>query len=318
MRILSYAVFAVLQIALLPVLIPAWIFAAYKQIVGSRRLGVSQTGVKILSGRWVMHVFGIREDEAAGRLQAALPNCSHRAIALFIFPLWVQYKLSGHPLAFGVPEEGEEKINDLVTARTLHIDRMIRSESEGLQQLVLLGAGYDTRAYGPLDGEALAIFELDRAQTQRVKVEALRSAGIDTTHVTFVPVDFETERFMDRLLEAGFDVEKKSLFLWEGVTLYLSQEDVRETLRQLRAHAPAGTSLIVDFYGEPMARTAQDPVRAKALELTGESFAFILDFQPDPRKVVEDFVTGEGLTVKEVRFQGPHGDPYGAVAHLSW
>ena len=229
MRILSYVVLGVLQIALLPLAIPALLVAGYKQIIVSKRLGASQTGIKVLNGRWMMHRVGIREDAAAGSLQGALPNTSSAALWVALFPLWVQARLGGRPVFPRVPREGHETLADVVTARTLHIDRMIERALPGLEQLVVLGAGYDTRAYGSLKREGLRFFELDRPATQLVKVEALRRAGIDASHVTFVSADLERDRLSDVLLAAGYEPSKRTLFLWEGVTIYLSEGDVLAT-----------------------------------------------------------------------------------------
>jgi methyltransferase (TIGR00027 family) len=91
------------------------------------------------------------------------------------------------------------------------------------------------------------VFEVDSSQTQIVKRETLKKAGIDSSGVTFVPADFENEDWLACLTAAGFDRGKRSLFLWEGVTMYLDREAVEDTLRKIAstAHgsimpAPAG------------------------------------------------------------------------------
>jgi methyltransferase (TIGR00027 family) len=320
MRILSFVAMAVLQLALLPLAIPAYMIAAYKQVFVSKRLGVSGTGIEIANGRWMMHWFGLREDEAAGPLLAALPNCSFHSMRLILFPLWLHYKISGHRLFPRVPPEGRETIGDLVAVRTVHIDRMIRERLDEVRQIVLLGAGYDTRALGLLREGPVEVFELDRPKTQRLKVAALREAGLEADNVRFIEVDFGREDPWGRLRSAGFDPSAPTLFLWEGVTLYLSEEDVRAVLREVRSHAPTGSSLVADFYGEPMAKAVESPMRAKALEFTGESFDFILPLEPDPESAIRAFVGDHGLTVAEVRSLGTlrKDGAYSAVAHLRW
>jgi O-methyltransferase involved in polyketide biosynthesis len=74
-----------------------------------------------------------------------------------------------------------------------------------MEQFVLLGAGYDTRAYGQLKKRGLALFELDQATTQKLKVASLHRVGIDSAHVTFVQVDFSQESAFDKLRASGYD-----------------------------------------------------------------------------------------------------------------
>ena len=190
MLILSFLVFVPLQIASLPLAVLGFIIVAYRQVVVSKRLGVSQSGIEVLNGRWTMHVFGMRHDVATARLAAALPNTSTLGLWLVLFPLWVKYKIGGVNFAYPrVASEGSEDARDLVTSRTLYVDRIVRRVIGDVDQFVVLGAGYDTRAYGETRREGLVSFELDQDSTQRLKVASLEAAGIDAAHVTFVPVE---------------------------------------------------------------------------------------------------------------------------------
>ena len=194
MRPLSFVVFLVFQIAFLPLAVVGFVIVAYKQMVVSKRLGVSQTMVKVLNARWTMHVFDMRRDVEAARLADSVPNTSTFGLWLIFVPLWVMYKLSGAYFGYPrVPDEGREGLGDFLIARTLYIDRIIRRAVGDMDQFVLLGAGYDTRAYGEPKQDGLAIFELDRARTQELKVASLGKAGIDAARVTFVPVDFSRD-----------------------------------------------------------------------------------------------------------------------------
>lgn len=67
---------------------------------------------------------------------------------------------------------------------------------------------------------------------------------LGAAHVTFVPVDFIRDDAFEKLRTAGYDPTKKTLFLWEGVTFYLAEEDVRRTLRDIRKHAASGSVVI--------------------------------------------------------------------------
>ena len=302
MRLFSLLVFVVLQIALLPLTVLGAAFVAYKQIFVSKRMGVSQTGIEILNGRWTMHIFGMRHDTPTAKLAAALPNTSTVGLWISLFPLWVKYKLSGTYFLYPrVAQEGAEDLRDLVTARTLYFDRIIQRVVHDVDQCVVLGAGYDTRAYGALRRDGLTFFELDQANTQALKIASLRDARIDSDHVSFVAVDFEKEDVFEKLVAAGYDPSKKTLFLWEGVTLYLAEEDVRGMLRDIRSYAGPGSVVVADVYGERMLQWVTPRAR-KVLEYTNETLGFTLPFATDAPQILRGFLESEGMTQGETYF----------------
>jgi methyltransferase (TIGR00027 family) len=173
-----------------------------------------------------------------------------------------------------------------------------------VEQFVLLGAGFDTRPYGTLERQGLAFFELDQPTTQELKIEGLLAAGIDTSHVTFVEVDFSEESVFQKLRANGYDPSKKTLFLWEGVTLYLDEVDVRKTLQDIRGHTAAGSVVVADFYGERMIRAGSGSVGRKALEYSNEGFGFGLPFATDFKDSLRDFLDSEGVKQGESYFMG--------------
>jgi methyltransferase (TIGR00027 family) len=306
MGVLSFVVFIPLQILFIPLAVLGSAIVAYKQIAVSKRLRVSQTGIEVLNGRWAMHVFGMREDVATARLANVLPNTSTFGLWLALIPLWVKYKLSGSYFGYPrVPQEGAEGISDFVVARTLYFDRIIQRVVGDVEQFVLLGAGYDTRVYGQLKREGVACFELDQAQTQRLKISCLSKGCIDADHVIFVEVDFAQEDAFERLEAAGYDPSKKTLFLWEGVTLYLSEQDVRKTLRDVRDHSGAGSVLVADIYGDRFIQmVARGAMAKKTLEFTDEGLIFGLPFEADHVQSLGRLLESEGLTQGETYFMG--------------
>jgi methyltransferase (TIGR00027 family) len=305
MKILALLVFIPLQIVFIPLAIVGVLIGTYRQLYRSKRLGVSSTGVEVLHGRWTMHAFGIREDEPTSRLTSALPNASSFGLWLALFPLWVAHKLAGTNFLYPrVPTEGNEAMADFVVARTLYFDRIIERVLPDVEQFVALGAGYDTRAYGGLKREGLRFFELDQSVTQKLKIEGLARAGIESDHVTFVEVDFKRDDAFEKLGDAGYDPTKKSLFLWEGVTLYLTEEDVRRTLSDIRTHAAAGSTLVADIYGARFLDLATRRGARKTLEYTNEAVTFGLSFETDFEAELETFVGEQGLTVGDAVFIG--------------
>ena len=305
MSILSFLIFILLQIAFLPLAIAGFLIVAYKQMVVSKKLGVSQTAIEVLNGRWTMHVFDIRKDQTTAQLANTIPNTSTFGLWLVLFPLWVKYKLSGKLFGYPrVPEEGTEGIRDIVVARTLYFDRIIERTVSDVEQFVLLGSGFDTRPYGTLKKEGLTFFELDQATTQKLKIESLLAAGVDISHVTFVEVDFSKESNFQKLVESGYDPSKKTLFLWEGVTLYLGEADVRKTLQDIRGHAAPGSTIVADIYGERMIRLGTSAAGKRALEYTNEGFGFGLPFASNFENSLKDFLDSENLKQGESYFMG--------------
>jgi len=318
-NVLSFLVFIPLQLVALPLAAIGVAIVTYRQVLVSRRLGVSSTGIEIIGGRWTMHVFGLRHDPPTARLIKALPNASPVGLWLVLFPLWLKYKLCGrHFLYPRVPRPGDETIADLVVARTVYFDEMLERLAPEMEQLVVLGAGYDTRAYGTLKREGLRWFELDQIETQRVKTAALERAGVDARHVTFVTVDFRREDTFEQLLSAGYDPGKKTLFRWEGVTLYLSETEVRRTLGDVRSNAATGSALVADIYAQRFVEFASKGINRKTLEYTDEAISFGLPFETSHAEVFARFVTATGLRLGATQFLGTNHEkgPYQVVAEL--
>lgn len=137
---------------------------------------------------------------------------------------------------------------EFLIARTAFFDALFeRALREGTPQAVFLGAGYDTRPYRFKDLiEESRIFELDARPTQQRKLEILKANGISIPpELAFVPINFNTENFMENLAEAGFDRGRRTLFIWEGVSYYLPEEVVDETLILIRS-CP-GSSVAFDY-----------------------------------------------------------------------
>ena len=188
-KALALLVFIPLQLLFVPLAIVGLALATYKQLLISKRLGVSQTGIDVMSGRWTMHEFGMREDEATVRMASVLPNYSPLGMWMVLFPLWVYSRIAGENSIY--PRQvapGQEDIRDLVTARTRYFDAIIDRRMPEVEQFVVMGAGYDTRCYGGLRAGPQRFFEADAEVTQQVKTAALADAGLETTGVTFVTV----------------------------------------------------------------------------------------------------------------------------------
>jgi methyltransferase (TIGR00027 family) len=129
-------------------------------------------------------------------------------------------------------------------------DALERAFQAGVEQYVILGAGFDTFAFRHPDWlERLNVFEVDHPNTQAQKKQRILSTGWEipaTLH--FVPVDFAKERLSDSLLRASYDPRKATFFSWLGVTFYLEKADVLATLRSVAGLAPKGSQIVFDYF----------------------------------------------------------------------
>lgn len=143
-------------------------------------------------------------------------------------------------------------IRNSIIARIRYFDDLIRkSIDEGLEQLVILGAGYDTRAYRieGLQKGKIKVFEIDHPGTQNFKIQKIRQLfGSIPQNVVHVPIDFEIEALAQKLFESGYDPSKKTLFVMEGLIMYIPPNAVDETLSFMVENSRAGSALIFDYY----------------------------------------------------------------------
>lgn len=146
-------------------------------------------------------------------------------------------------------------LGNSIRARVRYFDDFVRATiNEGLRQLVILGAGYDTRAYRieGLKGK-VRVFEVDHPDTQSVKIEKVKEIfGFLPGHVIYVPVDFETDNFGERLVAQGYDRSLKTLFLLEGLIMYIPPEAVDETLSFVVKNSGKGSAILFDYYPESL------------------------------------------------------------------
>lgn len=154
-----------------------------------------------------------------------------------------------------------------VPLRTAAIDDVLRGAVRAsIRQVVLLGAGLDARAWRLPELDALTVYEVDHPATQahkRARVAAFASAGRLGTPpgLRYCALDFETERLVDVLPEAGFDATAPSVWVWEGVTMYLRPAGFRASLDAIGELTAPGSRLALTYIPR---RYAALPLRALA------------------------------------------------------
>ena len=132
--------------------------------------------------------------------------------------------------------------------RTRYIDDVLNNAiKEGIETIVNLGAGVDTRAFRIPGIENIKYFELDFPELQKVKRAYIdKYTGGLPPNVSLVPIDFNSQDLGEELKKAGYALSSKTLFIWEGVTQYISKEAVDNTLKYV-AQAAAGSRIVFTY-----------------------------------------------------------------------
>ncbi len=209
-------------------------------------------------------------------------------------------------------------LGNSIRARVRYFDDFVKTSiKEGLDQLVILGAGYDTRAYRIEGLNKIRVFEVDHPVTQAVKTKkVIQIFGHLPEHVVYIPVDFESEALGQRLLENGYDKSQKTLFIMEGLVMYLPPRAVDEALSFMARTSGKGSSVIFDYYLRSLVDGTSELEAAKNIrnfvDQQGEPLQFGIE-----EGTVEAFLAKRGFSrirnvtsenYKKLYFQGVNKD----------
>ena len=185
------------------------------------------------------------------------------------------------------------------TARVKHIDAVLQAElREGLDQLVILGAGYDSRPYRFAEAlRDVRAFEVDLAPMSAIKRRKMaRLLSSPPPHVTYVEADLLDADLEERLTRHGYDIHAATLLILSGVAPYLGDAAVAELFAFVGRHSSPGSSIVFDYVfremveGDDSAHGARQ-IR-KRLEELGEPLRFGI-----PAGGAQPFVERFGLTL---------------------
>lgn len=179
--------------------------------------------------------------------------------------------------------------------------RALEDTKDPIRQVVLLGAGYDTRAYrfaAALRGRP--VFEVDWPATSRRKDAIVRrhAGTLPPTNVRRVEIDFLRQVLGDRLATAGFERGARTFFIWEGVSMYLNRATISATLDEIRGLSGPGSEVTIDFWYLPERWT----VRRMLSRLGGQMFRLIgepLTFTTTPPAMVS-FLEQHGFATADL------------------
>jgi methyltransferase (TIGR00027 family) len=202
---------------------------------------------------------------------------------------------------------GGHLLVDVLTYRTKAYDAaLLDAVQHGATQVVVLGAGFDSRAYRFQSQLGKVRFiEVDLGPTQGYKKQRLGEIlSVIPPNVAFVPMDFAKDDLLDQLRNAGYSEQQNTFFLWEGVTYYLPESAVKDTLHFVRDHSASVSRIAFDYFG------ASNPVvnnPNSGYARWGEPVLFGF-----PNDRAREYVQQEGLGV----LSDTHGPEYICIAEV--
>lgn len=298
-KILQVILYIPIQIVFIPFAIVGLIVGVYKEMHVSKKMGVSYSAGQTLQYRWVMHYFNIRPDYYSVAFTRKFPCESHFGLWSVYGALIISQRLFGFKTTLSkLPEKGKETVVSTAGARVVMFDKILEKYVDEMEQIVIPGVGFDMIALHFTEGKDVKVFELDQTNTIHIKLDTLKKAGIKYDWINYIPVDYDKESWKEKLLEAGFDKTKKTLFLWQSVSHFLDAETVKETLKQMAEISPEGSIIVQDFYSEAFAKGEYSKVASKPRNMMakmGEPWKFGIDMKEDPKAAVEEFLIEYGL-----------------------
>ena len=299
--------------------------------------GGSRTAIAVLSMRATAASLGHGTDHIAPLLMAQLPFAGMNVMGtIYLSQIYqiltrAHFRLTSVTLNDFLAKVLQLPIGEcFMHSRTCFMDDTVTNFVHDMQRkggtteanVVMLGAGYDTRLYrlhcfakynaannsahNPLaagagagagvgvgggaaaaagaDTTKINMYEVDAHGTQLEKRRVLLNAGIHTDHVTFVTVDFAAESWLDRLQQHGFDASLPTCFIWEGITYYLTEEVLRENLAIFQQFSEDSV-IGLDYFG-PWCR---EETMVRAMQAVGEPWHFYVrgDCGPESKHLHE-------------------------------
>lgn len=262
---------------------------------------------------------------AASSLEADSHYRSDDYIAMRLVPTYIRFLL-WDPLIrrFYSQVMAPKGVYEYTIARTKYIDAVFQDVLvKGFDQVLIFGAGFDTRALR-FQAEAgdTTVFELDVPITQEAKLRQYGKRGLSVpANVEFISIDFDKESLPEKLEEAGFGIGKRSLFILEGLLMYLQPESVDGTFRVIEQFAGGGSEVVFDYVQVSVLQRPEAYYGGKeivaSVNKAGERWHFGIE-----QGELERFLETYGLRVIEhkdarelerIYFSDAEGEPVGRV-----
>lgn len=225
----------------------------------------------------------------------------------FLNPLF--YYFTRFFIDTGYAERSGPGVQGFLVARARFMDDILQGcLDQNFQQLVILGAGYDSRAYRyERLKTGVKVFEVDHPSTQKVKMQKVKRVfGELPAYVNYVGIDFNSQTLQQRLPESGYDEQLKTLFIWEGVVMYLTQQAVDDTLSFICHHSATGSRVIFDYIYSALldgsVKHGEVSRMRRVRRFSGEGLTFAV-----PEGTIKEFLEKQGFThVVDISSQDLH------------
>ena len=242
--------------------------------------------------------------------------------------------ITAHPIGTALDQDFQEAINNLdvfgfvwlMLVRTRYIDeRLERAVREGKTQIVILGAGFDTRAHRFAElFKDIPVIEIDHPATQEYKKRRVEETlGGAPANLTYAAADFAREGLADVIRRAGFQRDRATYFIAEGLSMYVPEEGMKETLRAIAAESAPGSVLLLEYMnrgGLDLLQKYPSGMIKNALDW-GEPFVFgVPDGQDREFFLEQGLALGETLKMmspESVKRYAMHEDGTHYGAHLA-
>jgi len=301
-KLIQIILYIPIQIIFFPFAVIGLIIGMYKENRNCRKLCVSYSAVQSLQFRWFMHYFETRMDHLSVAFTKKFPCESHFALWSIMGALIISQRVFGFTTRLAkVAEPEEATLVGTSGSRVITFDKIMEKYVDEMEQIVLPGAGFDLIALHFTKRKKVKVFELDQVNTIKVKIETLKKADIKHDWITYIPIDYSKESWVEKLIDAGFDKTKKTLFLWQTVSMYLEDEIVKETLKDMADLCTNGSIIAQDFYSKAfiLGEYSRIAKRQKSMiERMGEPWKFGIDMSKNPKAAVESFLKKCGLKMK--------------------
>jgi len=295
--IIQIILFIPLQIVFVPLAIVGIFLGVYKELILGKKLGVSYSAGQTLQYRYYMHYLGTREDQNTVEFVKHYPCESHFALFSILGAFILSKRWFGFTTTLSkLPSKGKESLDKAAAMRLLAFDGILNDYVGQVDQVVIPGVGYDLIALSI--NKKVSIYEIDQKKTMLIKQSTLIDAGIQHSHINYIPVDYSSESWSEKLVEAGFDKSKKTLFIWQSVSHFLEEDLVKDTLSQMKNLSSSGSIIAQDFYDKNfISGNTHNSVKSqkKMMAKNGEPWVWGIDMSNHPKEAVENFLSECGL-----------------------
>jgi methyltransferase (TIGR00027 family) len=302
-KFIAFLFFLLIEILFLPSTVLGVVLFSVVFLRDVRGKNISMTTYDPLFARWVLDALGKRDDEAAGRLLYELPGGSSGLLGLAFKPtLWAMHVTGFTISLYDYPLHSSSGVFTMLGHRTTFFDDAMIRYLDHVKQVVILGAGWDTRAYGLARRKGVRVFEVDTVDMQAQKRESLEKAKIDSTGVIFAAADFNKESWLDALKRVGFDPDSPTFVLLEGVTYHLKAEAVQVTLQTVATQLAKGSAIAFDYVAKHIVEADASllfRIVLLYLKIFGEPWTFGISTDSPAEEQLVKFLGQNGLRLAE-------------------